>query len=172
MHAKRRICSPLHWPQCFATTLGLIEGWFVASFNWISRYCFWVGTLQTNAVRKGRLWDAVCCARETFRQRLAKSNLSSKGTRGGSGDWRARVPRAGSLCGLARAWDGDSESTEGLNSRVRQRTQKAPNLGLDTLNANIENSSTTQLGTKDAPQGWSALKFKTSSRVPHGRARV
>ena len=42
---------------------------------------------------------------------------------------------------LARAWDGHSQSTEGLNSRVRQRTQKAqPNLGLDTLNADIGTS--------------------------------
>ena len=61
---------------------------------------------------------------------------------------------------LARAWDGDSQSTEGLNSRVRQRTQKAPNQGLDTLNADIGTSSMVQLGTKDAPQGWSALKLK------------
>ena len=73
---------------------------------------------------------------------------------------------------LARAWDGDSQSTEELNSRVRQRTQKPPNLGLDTLNADIGTSSMMQLGTKDAPQGWSVLKLKTSSRVPHGRARV
>ena len=61
---------------------------------------------------------------------------------------------------LARAWDGDSQSTEGLNSRVRQRTQKAPNQGLDTLKADIGTSSMVQLGTKDAPQGWSALKLK------------
>ena len=64
---------------------------------------------------------------------------------------------------LARAWDGDSQSTEGLNSRVRQRTQKAPNLGLYTLNADIGTSSMMQLGTKDAPQGWSVLKLKLQS---------
>ena len=61
---------------------------------------------------------------------------------------------------LDRAWDGDSQSTEGLNSRVRQRNQKAPNLGLDTLNADNGTSSMMQLGTKDAPQGWSVLKLK------------
>ena len=37
-----------------------------------------LGKLQTCAMRKGRLWLAVCCARKTFRQRLAKSKLSSK----------------------------------------------------------------------------------------------
>ena len=61
---------------------------------------------------------------------------------------------------LAKAWDGDSQSTEGLNSRVRQRTQNAPYLGLETLNADIGISSMMQLGTKDAPQGWSVLKLK------------
>ena len=73
---------------------------------------------------------------------------------------------------LARAWDGDSQSTEGLNSRVRQRTQKAPNLGLDTLNADIGTSSMIQLGTKERTTRLECSEVKTSSRVPRGRARV
>ena len=156
MQAKRRIYSPLHWLQCFATTMGMVEGWFVTSFNWIFQILL-LGfrTLQTSAVRKGRLWLAVCCARKTIRQRLANSRHSSKRN-----------------VAFARAWDGESQSTEGIEFRCAPETQKAPNLGLDTLNADIGTLSMMQLGYERRTTRLECSEVENSSRVPHGRARV
>ena len=141
--------------------------------NHAGLYCFWVRTLQTSAVMKGRLWLTVCCARKTFSltprkiKTLFKKELEEAAV---TGELDNRVEAV--FVSLARAWDGDSQSTEGLVSWVRQGTQKPPNLGLGTLNADNGDFEHDAAGYERRTTRLECSEVKTSSRVPHGRARV
>ena len=138
---------------------------------------FQILLLGKNAPNKcceeGWLWLAVCCAMKKFLatprkiKNLFKKELEEAAV---TGELDNRVQAV--FVALARAWDGDSQSTEGLNSRVRQRTQKPPNLGRDTLNADIGDFEHDAAGYERRTTRLECSEVKTSSRVPHGRARV
>ena len=52
---------------------------------------------------------------------------------------------------IAKTWEPDSQSVEGINSRIKYKTTIAHNIQIDALNADIAVNNMLGLGTKDAP---------------------
>ena len=148
----------------------LIEGWFAASFNWISRYCFWVSTLQTSAVRKGMVWARRLLREENLSSTSRKiKTLLQKRTGGGSGGWRASTkPRAGSLCGTRQSMGWRFTEYGGIEFQGAPENQKKKHQTwvLTRSTRTFRTSSMMQLGTKDATTRLECSEVTTSSRVP------
>ena len=119
MQAKRRICSPLHW----YTVLRNNAGYDRRVVRRLFQLDFQILLLGKNAPNK-------CCEERKVvaRRLLREENLSSTPRKiktpfkkapeeaavTGELDYRVQAV----FVALARAWDGDSQSTEGLNSRT------------------------------------------------------